>query len=111
MRVVSGISQKLGYGLAGLIVTAALAVAASPFDQALDLYHRTDYEAALKLLRPLPQKDAATYHLVGMCYYMQGDPKKAGDFFEKPSSSGPGNPTIACGSGEPSGGARRPPAF
>jgi tetratricopeptide (TPR) repeat protein len=90
MRVVSGISQKLGYGLAGLIVTAALAVAASPFDQALDLYHRTDYEAALKLLRPLPQKDAATYHLVGMCYYMQGDPKKAGDFFEKAVELRPG---------------------
>lgn len=83
MGLVSGIPQRLGYSLSGLVIAAALAVAASPLDQARDLYHRTDYEAALKLLRAIPQKDAATYHLVGMCYYMQGDPKRAGDFFQK----------------------------
>jgi tetratricopeptide (TPR) repeat protein len=90
MGPVKGISRRIGYGLAALVLAAALAVAASPFDQALELYHRTDYEAALKLLRPLPEKDAATYHLVGMCYYMQGDPKKAGDFFEKAIQLRPG---------------------
>jgi tetratricopeptide (TPR) repeat protein len=83
MGAVSGISRRLGCGLAGLVIAVALAVAASPFDQARELYQRTDYEAALKLLRALPQQDAPTDHLIGMCYYMEGDPKKAGDFFQK----------------------------
>ena len=83
MESVSRISQRLGCSLAGLAVAVTLAIAASPVDQARELYQRTDYEAALKLLRPLPNKDAAAYHLIGMCYYMQGDPRKAGDFFEK----------------------------
>lgn len=90
MKPVSGISRKLACSLAGLVVTVTLAAAASPVDQARELYQRTDYEAALKILRPLPQKDAADYHLIGMCYYMQGDPKKAGDFFEKAVALRPG---------------------
>ncbi len=83
MKPVRGISRSLKCGLAGLALTVTLASAASPADRARELYQRTDYDAALKILRPLPQKDAADYHLIGMCYYMQGDPKKAGDFFEK----------------------------
>ena len=90
MGLVGRISHRLGYSLVGLVLTAVLAVAAAPFDQALELYHRTDYDAALKILRPLHQQDAATYHLIGMCYYMQGDPKKAGDFFEKALELRPG---------------------
>jgi tetratricopeptide (TPR) repeat protein len=90
MGVVSGISRKLGCSLAGLVIGATYALAASPLDQARELYQRTDYEAALRLLRPLPQQDAATYHLTGMCYYMQGDPKKAGDFFQKAVALRPG---------------------
>ena len=90
MEAVSGISHRVMCLLAGLIVAATLAAAVSPADPARELYQRTDYEAALKLLRPLPEKDAATYHLIGMCYYMQGDPKKAGDFFEKAVELRPG---------------------
>jgi len=84
------VSRILKCSLAALALTVTLAFAASPADQARELYQRTDYEAALKILRPLPQKDAAEYHLIGMCYYMQGDPKKAGDFFEKAVELRPG---------------------
>ena len=84
------VSRILKCSLAALALTVTLAFAASPADQARELYQRTDYEAALKILRPLPQKDAAEYHLIGMCYYMQGDPKKAGDFFEKALELRPG---------------------
>ena len=84
------VSRILKCSLAALALTVTLAFAASPADQARELYQRTDYEAALKILRPLPQKDAADYHLIGMCYYMQGDPKKAGDFFEKAVDLRPG---------------------
>ncbi len=90
MRAVGGMSRNSAYSLAGLVIAAGMAVAGSPVDQARELYHRTDYEAALKLLRPLPEKDAATYHLIGMCYYMEGDPKKAGDFFQKAVELRPG---------------------
>ena len=89
MKPVSRI-LKCSLAALALTVTLAFAFAASPADQARELYQRTDYEAALKILRPLPQKDAAEYHLIGMCYYMQGDPKKAGDFFEKAVDLRPG---------------------
>ncbi len=72
------------------MIAAALAMAASPLDRARELYNRTDYQAALALLRPIPQKDADAYHLIGMCYYMEGDPKRAGDFFEKAVELRPG---------------------
>jgi tetratricopeptide (TPR) repeat protein len=81
MGSVGGTFRRLHLSLAGLVGVAAVAFAAAPADQARELYNRTDYEAALKVLRPVSNKDAATYHLMGMCYYMQGDPKKAGDFF------------------------------
>lgn len=86
----SGTSRKLRHILAGVMIAAALAMAASPLDRARELYNRTDYQAALALLRPMPQKDADAYHLIGMCYYMEGDPKRAGDFFEKAVELRPG---------------------
>jgi tetratricopeptide (TPR) repeat protein len=82
--------RSLSRVLAGLIVLAALAVAAPPLEQARELYQRTEYEAALNLLRAVPQKDAATYHLMGRCYYMAGDPKKAGEVFEHAVELSPG---------------------
>ncbi len=88
MGTVGGTLRKVYLPLAGLVTVAALA--AGPLDQARELYGRTDYEAALRLLRPMPQKDAATDHLIGMCYYMQGDPKKAGDFFQQAVDLRPG---------------------
>ena len=82
--------NRLFRGFAGLALAVALAVAAPPeIDTARALYHRTDYDAALKLLLPLQQKDAAAYHLIGMCYYMQGDPGKASDNFRKAVSLEP----------------------
>jgi tetratricopeptide (TPR) repeat protein len=92
MRGLSGISRRLSRHLAGLVLLVALAAAAAPqLEQARELYKRTDYAAALKLLLPLAQKDAATYHLIGMCYYMQGDPRKASDYFQKAVALKPGD--------------------
>jgi Tfp pilus assembly protein PilF len=80
--------NRLFRGFAGLAV--AVAMAAPPvIDTARALYHRTDYDDALRLLLPLKQKDAAAYHLIGMCYYMQGDPGKASDYFRKAVSLEP----------------------
>jgi tetratricopeptide (TPR) repeat protein len=90
MRGLAGISRRLSRHLAGLVLAAGLAAAAPPqLERAQELYQRTDYDAALKLLLPA-QKDAATYHLIGICYYMQGDPKRASDYFEKAVALKPG---------------------
>ncbi len=84
--------HQVSLSLAGLLLAAVVAVASPPpVNRARDLYNRTDYDAALQILRPLPEKDAAAYHLIGMCYYMQGDPKKAGDFFQKAVDLRPGD--------------------
>ena len=91
MRGLGGISRTLTRCLAGLALAATLAAAAAPqLESAQALYRRTDYDAALNLLLPLAPKDAATHHLIGMCYYMQGDPRKAADFFQKAVALKPG---------------------
>ena len=55
--------------LRGLLVLGFLvsisAWGAPALDQAAQLYHRTDYEASLKLLQALPEKDAAVFDLIG----------------------------------------------
>ncbi len=58
---------------------------AAPADlrPAHELYNHTEYSAALKLLASAPEKDAAAYALMGQCYYMQGDPKRAADSLQK----------------------------
>jgi tetratricopeptide (TPR) repeat protein len=66
-----------------LICVAALAADAPPLERARQLYNRTEYETALKILNPIPQKDASVYLLMGQCQYMQGDPKKASELFQK----------------------------
>ena len=72
-----------------LLVSAVLSVsslmAASPgFDRALNLYNHTDYEDSLKVLLPLQQqKDGEVLQLIGQNYFMLGDARRAGDFFQK----------------------------
>jgi tetratricopeptide (TPR) repeat protein len=67
-----------------MLASAMLAFAAPPaLDQAGELYKRTEYANALKILSKMPQKGAQAYNLIGQCYYMQGDPKAATDNFQK----------------------------
>ena len=61
-----------------------VACAASPdFPQAQRLYQHTSYEASLRLLNGMAQKDAATWALIGRNQYMLGEYKKASEAFEK----------------------------
>lgn len=80
--------------VSGLLVSLSLwaAVAlASPahLERALELYQRTEYDATLRVLLPVPDKDAPACQLIGQCYYMQGNPKKASEFFEKAVAADP----------------------
>ena len=68
--------------LAGFACIAAQA--GSPdLMRALDLYQSTSYEAALKVLLPIAEKDAETHLLVGKSFYMTGEYKKATDSFQR----------------------------
>ena len=79
--------------LRGLLVLGFLASisawGAPALDQAAQLYHRTDYEASLKLLQALPEKDAAIFDLIGKNQFMLGEFKKASESFEKAVSADP----------------------
>jgi Flp pilus assembly protein TadD len=75
------------------VLLSAVSVRAAPalLEQARELYQRSEYAAALKILLALPEKGAAAYGLIGQCYYMQGDPKKASLFLERAVSADPSN--------------------
>jgi tetratricopeptide (TPR) repeat protein len=75
-----------------LLASAVLSLASpAELKPARDLYNRTEYSAALKLLASAPEKDASAYALIGQCYYMQGDPKRAADNFQKAVALSPTN--------------------
>jgi len=70
--------------------------AASPeLDRARKLYEHTEFEQSLKILRDIPQKDAAIYELMGRDYYMQGEYKKATEFLDKAAAEEPDSSEIA----------------
>ncbi len=67
-----------------LTVGACMAAEApAPLDRARELYSRTEYEAALNILTPIPDKSASVYLLVGQCQYMQGEAKSASETLHK----------------------------
>ena len=61
------------------------------FEQASRLYHRTDYEASLRLLTSLPEKDARVYDLIGRNQFMLGEFKKASESYERAVNADPSN--------------------
>jgi len=82
--------------VAGMRVIGIMALAAvfafaatTPVEQARGLYHRTDYDAALKLLLPLETKDGPTWELVGRNYFMMGDFKRASEAFQRAVAADP----------------------
>ena len=82
--------RKRVYTFVLYVAMAGAAIAAPPeFRQAKQLYDRTEYEAALKLLSSATPKDAAVYILMGQCHYMKGDPAKAVDLFQKAAALTP----------------------
>ncbi len=75
-----------------LFISASLALAdADPFARARELYQRTDYEGALRALLAADGRNAGVNQLIGRCYYMQGNPKRASEYFEKAVAAEPGN--------------------
>lgn len=73
------------------LISATLVAAASDYDRALDLYKHTEYQASLKVLQHVKEKDAAALALMGQNYFMVGDAKHATDFFQKAVAADPNN--------------------
>jgi len=80
--------------IAGLFVLSCL-YGQDGFERAEELYQRTDYSASLALLRDISKPTAAVYCLMGQNYFMQGEYKKASEFFEKALASEPSNSVYA----------------
>jgi tetratricopeptide (TPR) repeat protein len=65
-------------------LACATLVARTPgYERALALYESTDYDAALALLVPAEEKDAATLVLIGQNYFMMRDATRATEFFQQ----------------------------
>ena len=75
------------------LLWAAVAVASpgATLDRAEELYRRTEYRQALQLLEAGPERTAAAYELIGRCFYMLEDFKKASDALEKATAADPRN--------------------
>jgi Flp pilus assembly protein TadD len=68
-----------------VLAVSAGSISARPpeWTRAHELYQRTEYSQALAVLDRVPNKDADTLQLIGQCYFMQGDYKRAGEAFEQ----------------------------
>jgi tetratricopeptide (TPR) repeat protein len=59
--------------------------------RATTLYQQTRYRPALQLLEPAQPKSPAVHALIGQCYYMLEDYKKASEAFQRAVGAVPGN--------------------
>lgn len=70
---------------------ALASAAGNGLDEARKLYHLSDFQGSLKILRELPRQDAAVWELIGKNYYGTADFKKATDALEKAVALDPRN--------------------
>src|SRR5713226_8199521 len=75
--------------LSAAVLVAPLFGSSLGYDQALNLYKRTEYQASLEMLLPVSHKNPAELALIGQNYFMLGDAKRASDFFQKAAAAEP----------------------
>src|SRR5579864_5924792 len=66
-----------------LASAALLSADAADLDRARQFYQQTKYQEALQLLESQPASSGDFYELIGKCYYMLGQYKKATEALEK----------------------------
>jgi tetratricopeptide (TPR) repeat protein len=82
-------------GLIAFLVSLACLYGQDTFNRAEKLYHQTDYQRSLALLRNIQKPDGATYCLMGRDYFMLGEYKQATDSFQKALALQPSNSEYA----------------
>jgi tetratricopeptide (TPR) repeat protein len=64
---------------------------AGSYDRASDLYNHTDYKEAIALLRQANPQDSRALELLGRCYLMEADYRKATEVLERAVALDPGS--------------------
>jgi tetratricopeptide (TPR) repeat protein len=77
------------------VLLSIAALAASPLEDAQQLYRHSDYQGVLRTLLPLANKDAKTLALTGQAYFMVAEYKQATEIFEKVTALEPRNSEYA----------------
>ena len=63
----------------------------SNLDRANTLYEKTQYQQALQIAEAMQPRTAVVYEMIGKCYYMLEEYKKASESFEKAAEADPRN--------------------
>jgi len=79
--------MRLVIGL--LFITGLLRASEGPLERAQERYNRTDYTGAMALLGS--PESAHSLELLGQCYFMQGEFKKATEYIQKATTLAPAN--------------------
>lgn len=78
-----------------LSLVSCLPLLASDLERAASLYHRTEYQAAIEVLKRSPEgQSASAQELTGKSWYQMGDFKKAVEAFEKVERLQPANARV-----------------
>jgi tetratricopeptide (TPR) repeat protein len=80
-----------GFQVVVFLGSVSLWGASPSLEQAAKLYRHTEYEASLRVLSQLPDKDAAEFDLIGKNYFMLGNFKKSSEYHEKAVAADPSN--------------------
>ena len=78
-----------------LLLVGSGALAQDPLSKAEELYHRTDYQTSLTMIRESGLASAAAFGLAGQDLFMLGEYKKASEAFERAFALEPANPDYA----------------
>jgi tetratricopeptide (TPR) repeat protein len=78
-----------------LLLVGSGALAQDPLSKAEQLYHRTDYQTSLTMIRESGLANAKAYGLAGKDQFMLGDYKKASEAFERAFALEPANADYA----------------
>jgi Flp pilus assembly protein TadD len=77
-----------------LIAAGPIVLFGSPeVDQALKLYNRTNFRAAIEILQPVASTDAAACALIGRSFYMSGEYGKSTEYLERAIALEPSEPS------------------
>jgi tetratricopeptide (TPR) repeat protein len=77
-----------------ILICAVAAVAAAqtdPYEHAWDLYTRADYDRAIAVLKQANPQDSRSLELLGRCYMMEADYRRAAEVLERTVALDPGS--------------------